>query len=84
MSYEQDFHQMQGTLQKQSQTHPSHCHWSVAALEHKQGLLVCRQANLEFVPLSLAVKCKSEENCAFDDNSTIFSTEIIEILRNIF
>ena len=34
--------------------------------------------------LSLAVKCKSEENCAFDDKSTIFGTEIIEILRNIF
>ena len=33
---------------------------------------------------SLAVKCKSEENCAFDDKSTIFGTEIIEILRNIF
>ena len=33
---------------------------------------------------SLAVKCKSEENCAFDDKSTIFGTEIIEILKNIF
>ena len=33
---------------------------------------------------SLAVKGKSEENCAFDDKSTIFGTEIIEILRNIF
>ena len=36
------------------------------------------------LPYSLAVKCKSEENCAFDDKSTIFGTEIIEILRNIF
>ena len=34
--------------------------------------------------VSLAVKCKSEENCAFDDKSTIFGTEIIEILKNIF
>ena len=33
---------------------------------------------------SLAVKCKSEENCAFDDKITIFGTEIIEILKNIF
>ena len=33
---------------------------------------------------SLAVKCKSEENCAFDDKSTIFGTEIIDILKNIF
>ena len=38
----------------------------------------------EHVPNSLAVNCKSEENCAFDDKSTIFGTEIIEILRNIF
>ena len=35
-------------------------------------------------PFSLAVKCKSEENCAFDDKSTIFGTEIIDILKNIF
>ena len=35
-------------------------------------------------PFSLAVKCKSEENCAFDDKSTICGTEIIDILKNIF
>jgi len=34
--------------------------------------------------ISLAVKCKCEENCAFDDKSTIFDTEIIDIIKNIF
>ena len=33
---------------------------------------------------SLAVKCKSEENCAFDDKSTIFGIEIIDILKKHF
>ena len=42
------------------------------------------QKNEEGWGNSLAVKCKSEENCAFDDKSTIFGTEIIDILRNIF
>ena len=37
-----------------------------------------------FHPFSPAVKCKSEENCAFDDKSTIFGIEIIDILKNIF
>ena len=46
---------------------------------------ICRPGFQIWKPfLKLVVKCKSEENCAVDDKSTIFGIEIIDILKNIF